>query len=66
MCRRFNHHKHGGRELPSHLPRVEIPHDLTEEQKKCPCFGNSREKIGEESSWQSEYVPGHFELIEHV
>ena len=25
-----------------------------------------RAKIGEESSWQIEYVPGHFERLEHV
>jgi len=25
-----------------------------------------RQKIGEESSWQIEYIPGHFERIEHV
>jgi len=48
------------------LPVIRREHDLPEEQKPCPCCGNTREKIGEESSWQVEYVPGHFERIEHI
>jgi transposase len=48
------------------LPVIRREHDLPEEHKPCPCCGNTREKIGEESSWQVEYVPGHFERIEHV
>ena len=31
--RRVNHHKHGRRKLPENLPRVEVIHDLTDEQK---------------------------------
>jgi transposase len=49
-----------------HLPATRHVHDLSEEQKPCPCCGTVRQKIGEESSWQVEYVPGHFERIEHV
>lgn len=41
-------------------------HDLPEHEKPCPCCGTMRAKIGEESSWQIEYVPGHFERLEHV
>ena len=40
--RRINHHKHGRGKLPAHLPRIEIVHDLTDEQKKCPCCGEQR------------------------
>jgi len=32
----------------------------------CSCCGKTREKIGEESSWQVEFIPGRFERIEHV
>src|SRR5207302_1998451 len=35
-------------------------------EKPCPCCGEVRRQIGQESSWQVEYVPGHFERIEHV
>ena len=48
------------------LPTTRQVHDLAEVDKSCPCCGNARQKIGEESSWQIEYVPGHFERVEHV
>ena len=42
-------------------------HDLSEDQKPCPSCGKARQKIvGEESSWQVEFIPGRFERIEHV
>jgi transposase len=48
------------------LPVTRKEHDLPEDQKRCPCCGEPRQRIGEESSWQIEYIPGHFERIEHV
>ncbi len=48
------------------LPVTRHEHDLPEGEKPCPCCGKRREKMGEESSWQIEYVPGHFERLEHV
>src|SRR5208282_2374704 len=48
------------------LPVIRREHDLPEEEKPCPCCGQMRRKIGEESSWQIEYIPGYFERIEHV
>ena len=32
----------------------------------CPCCGGERQEIGAEESWQIEYLPGHFERIQHV
>ena len=48
------------------LPVTREEYDLPEDQKPCPCCGEMRCKIGEESTWQVEYIPGHFERIEHV
>jgi transposase len=48
------------------LPVTRHEHDLAEHDKPCPCCGTMRAKIGEETSWQIEYVPGHFERLEHV
>jgi transposase len=48
------------------LPVIRREYDLGDDQKPCPCCGKIREKIGSESSWQIEYIPGHFERIEHV
>jgi len=64
--RRINHPKHGRRKLPDHLPRREIIHDLTEQEKKCPCCGDERACIGSETSEQLEYIPAKFEVLRHV
>jgi transposase len=49
-----------------HLPVTRKVHDLAEADKSCPCCGKTREKIGEETSWQIEHIPARFERIEHV
>ncbi len=48
------------------LPVLRHVHDLGEDQKPCPCCGEPRRKIGEESTWQIEFFPGHFARVEHV
>jgi transposase len=50
----------------ANLPVVRHEHDLSESEKPCPCCGKTREKIGQETSWQVEFIPGHFERLEHV
>ena len=49
-----------------HLPVIRKEHDLADEDKACPCCNQPRVKIGEESSWQIEYMPGFFQRVEHV
>jgi transposase len=49
-----------------HLPVTRKVHDLAEADKPCPRCGEMRQKIGEESSWQVEFIPGRFERIENV
>jgi transposase len=63
--RRVNH-KHGRRELPAHLPRVEVPHELSDEQKKCPCCGGERGCIGHAISEQLEFISASFQVLKHV
>jgi transposase len=48
------------------LPVTRHEQDLPDEQKPCPCCGQMRKRIGQESSWQIEFIPGHFERLEHV
>jgi transposase len=60
------HHKHGRRKLPDHLPRIEIPHDLTEGQKPCPCCGEMRVCIGSEINEQLEIVVESLKVLKHV
>lgn len=49
-----------------HLPITTHVHELSTEQRACPCCGIERKEIGQEDSWQIEYFPGHFERIHHV
>lgn len=48
------------------LPVTRCEHDLSEKEKPCPCCGKMRARIGEELSWQIEFIPGRFERLEHV
>jgi transposase len=48
---------HGRAALPAHLERREIIHDLTDDQKKCPCCGQQRVCIGTHSVEQLDCDP---------
>jgi transposase len=61
-----NRHKHGRRQLPEHLPRIEIEHDLADAEKPCPGCGEIRHRIGAEVSEQLEYLPATFQVLRHV
>jgi transposase len=56
----------GGRNRPpDHLPREVVEHDLAEVEKSCPCCGETRKRIGFESSEQLEFFPAVLKVIEH-
>jgi transposase len=57
---------HGRRPLPEHLPRKEVVHKLTDEQRICPCCGKLRKEIGNESSEQLDFIPATLKVIKHV
>jgi transposase len=57
-------HKHGRQQLPEHLERIEIEHDL--DDKACPACGNERCRIGVEVSEQLEYFPASFKVLKHI
>src|SRR5258705_7606900 len=48
------------------LPVSTHVYELTVEQRRCSCCGEQRQEIGSEESWQIEYLPGHFERLQHV
>ncbi|NQV28317.1 MAG: IS66 family transposase [Rhodopirellula sp.] len=56
---------HGRRPLPDHLPREEVTHELTAEERTCPCCGKLRKEIGSEVSEQLEFVPASLKVIQH-
>ena len=57
--------KRGRRPLPADLPRVDVVHDLPEEEKVCAC-GSRLEKIGEEVSEKLDYVPAKVRVERHI
>jgi transposase len=48
------------------LPVTTHVHELSGEERACPCCGVERKEIGQEESWQIEHIPGRFERIHHV
>ena len=56
---------HGRQKLAGNLPRQRIDHDLSEEQKRCPCCQTPRVRIGEEVSEQLDYRPSSLFIVEH-
>jgi transposase len=61
-----NRHKHGRGQLPEHLERIEIEHDLEDHEKACPACGHQRQRIGAEVSEQLEYFPASFKVLKHI
>lgn len=57
---------HKGRNpFPAHLPREEIVHDLSEEEKSCGHCGSDLSQIGVEEREQLETVSVHFVVKKH-
>jgi transposase len=51
--------------LPAELPRVDVIHDLPEEEKKCDC-GAPLSCIGQDVSEKLDYVPARLRVIRHI
>ena len=67
LCsRRIKPDKHGRQQLPTHLQRIEIVHDLKDAEKPCPCCGETRACIGSETSEQLEIIPATLQVLKHV
>ena len=57
--------KQGRKALPKDLPREEIIHDISEEEKQCSC-GSQLSRIGEEVSEKLDIVPEKVKVIRHI
>jgi transposase len=51
--------------LPEHLPRVEVIHDIAEEEKTCAC-GATLSRIGEEVSEKLDIIPARVQVIRTI
>lgn len=58
--------KPGRKPLPDSIERVEVLHDLPEEEKVCPHDGTRLERIGEEISEQLDIIPARVQVLRHV
>jgi transposase len=57
--------KPGRKKLPESLPRIEIIHDIAEEEKICGC-GQCMERIGEDISEKLDIIPAVIRVIKHI
>ncbi|ACL02848.1 Transposase [Desulfatibacillum aliphaticivorans] len=57
--------KRGRKPLPPDLPRVEVVHDIPEEEKVCAC-GAQLSRIGEEVCEKLDYVPAKIRVERHI
>lgn len=55
----------GRKPIPDHLPRVEIVHDVTEEEKRCGC-GADKSRIGEDVAEQLDIIPAQIQVLRHI
>jgi transposase len=58
--------KPGRKPLPEQLPRVDVIHDLTEDQKICAHDGHALHKIGEDVSEQLDIIPARIQVIRNI
>ena len=58
--------KRGRRKLPEALPRVEVIHELADNERVCPHDGNPLTEIGEVTSEQLDIVPAKIQVIRHI
>jgi transposase len=57
--------KRGRKPLPENLPRVEVIHDLADEEKVCPC-GAPLSRIGQDICEKLDYIPAKVRVLRHV
>lgn len=57
--------KSGRKPLPEDLTRVDVVHDIPEDQKQCRC-GSLLDWIGEEISEQLDFIPAQLRVLRHI
>lgn len=58
--------KGGAKPLPADLPREPVLHDLTEEEKLCPCCSKPRVEVARTTREVVEIVPAQVRIIVHM
>lgn len=55
----------GRKPIPEDLPRVEVVHDISDEDKKCKC-GSEKSRIGEETCEKLQIEPARLWVEKHI
>lgn len=58
--------KRGRKALPDHLPRVDVFHELAEDERRCDHDGRLLTEIGEVVSEQLDIVPATIRVLRHI
>jgi transposase len=58
--------KPGRKPIRKDIETIEIVHDLSDEEKACPCCGKPRPSMGEERTDEYELVPAHLVRKTHI
>jgi len=58
--------KSGRKKLPDTLPRVDVVHELPEEERVCPHDGAVLSEIGEDVSEQLDIIPASIRVLRHI
>ena len=61
----YKRKKRGRKPLPDNLPRVDVIHDLNDQEKICAC-GCEKSRIGQEESEQLDIIPAKMQVIRHI
>ena len=61
----YRRKKRGRKPLPQDLPRVEVIHDLSEDEKVCAC-GSHLSRIGEEVCEKLDIIPAKVRVLRHI
>jgi transposase len=57
--------KRGRKPLPDNLPRVEMIHDIPDDEKVCAC-GATLSRIGEDTCEKLDYIPAKVRVLRHI
>lgn len=66
VVNQYTRSKAGRKPIPAHIPRKEIIHDLSDEEKACECCDKCRPLIGTKVTEELEYKPAEVFVLNHV
>ena len=52
--------------LDASLPRKEVVHDISDDEKTCECCGTDMHRMGEDVSEKLDFIPAKVQVIRHV